>query len=83
MPALTVQLVAAKNRALDGGCGELDALALGGEVGRGNAELDLVQPEVAVFAVGNFLNQYSRLTYTHCFLDGGRICLKKDRSTAY
>ena len=49
--ALTVQLVAAQNGALDGGCGELDALALGGEVRRGDTELDLVEPEIAVFAV--------------------------------
>ena len=52
MLALTVQLVAAQDGALDAGRGELDALALGGEVRRGDTELDLVEPEIAVFAVG-------------------------------
>ena len=52
MLALTVQLVAAQDGALNGGCGELNALALGGEVRRGDAKLDLVEPEVAVLAVG-------------------------------
>ena len=47
-----VQLVAAQNGALDGGCGELNAFTLSGEVRRGDAELDLVQPEVAVLTVG-------------------------------
>lgn len=52
--ALTIQLVASQNGALDGGGGELNALALCGEVRRGDAKLDLIEPEVAVFAVGLF-----------------------------
>ena len=52
MLALTVQLVASQNSALNGGGGELNAFALGGEVRRGDAELDLVKPEIAVFTVG-------------------------------
>ena len=50
--ALTVQLVASQNGALNGGCGELNALTLSGEVRRRDAEFDLVEPEIAVLTVG-------------------------------
>src|SRR5699024_7415306 len=52
MLALTVHLVAPHDGAFNGGRGELDTLALGSEVGGGNAEFHAVEPEVAVLAVG-------------------------------
>ena len=54
MLALAVHLVAAGHGALDGRGGKFNALALGGEVGGGNAKLYPVEPEVAVLAVGLF-----------------------------
>src|SRR5699024_3159350 len=49
--ALAVYLVAAHDCSLDSRRGEFNALALGGQVGGRDAELHLVQPEIAVLAV--------------------------------
>ena len=60
MFAISVQLIAAEHRALDGRGGEGDAVALGGEVGRRDTEFHSVKPEIPVFSVCLFCTEAYR-----------------------